>query len=266
VPSLQSACGSTETKLIVWLSHFDPAWGKKDNKPFPCSPSVKILAIETSMGQTSVALATGQFEDPILVKRLPKGEPQAEKLIPLVRDLMAAGELRFQDLGRVAVCIGPGGFSGIRAGVAAARGIGLAARLPVVGATSFQIMAAAFHQRQRPTQAFGIAAPAGATMVYCQIFAPDEAELSEIAAVPASEVGRFFGGKITVLTGPSAASLSEAGHICIPVEAPDLVPDAAVLGRLAASLTPDRHPPSPHYVRPADAKPQTGYAVDRKPD
>ena len=139
------------------------------------------------MGQTSVALATGQFGDQFLVKRLPKGELQAEKLIPLVGELMAAGELRFKDLDRVAVCIGPGGFSGIRAGVAAARGIGLAARLPVVGATSFQIMAAAFRQRQRPVQAFGIAAPAGATMVYCQIFGADEAELSEIEAMPAPE-------------------------------------------------------------------------------
>ena len=44
---------------------------------------------------------------------------------------------------RVAVSIGPGGFSGIRTGVAAARGIGLAAHIPVVGATSFRIMAEA---------------------------------------------------------------------------------------------------------------------------
>jgi tRNA threonylcarbamoyladenosine biosynthesis protein TsaB len=218
------------------------------------------------MGQTSVALATGQLESLILVKRLPKGEPQAEKLVPLVADLMAEAELRFRDLDRVAVCTGPGGFSGIRAGVAAARGIGLAANLPVVGATSFQIMAAAFQERQRASEPFGIVAPAGTNMVYCQIFAPDKTELAGIEAIPAAEAGRFFGGKITVLTGPAAALLTEAGHIGIPVEASDLVPDAAILARLAAGLSPDRHPPSPHYVRPADAKPQTGYAVDRKPD
>jgi tRNA threonylcarbamoyl adenosine modification protein YeaZ len=225
---------------------------------------VKILAIETSMGKTSVALVTGRPEDQAFVRRLPNGEPQAEMLVPLVRDLMMATELGFIDLDRVAVCIGPGGFSGIRAGVAAARGIGLAANLPVVGATSFQIMAAAFQERHRVAQAFGIAAPAGANMVYCQIFGPDGTELTEIEAMPSSEAGRFFAGKIVVLTGPAALSLSEAGYLTIPVEAPDLAPDAAVLGRLAAGLDPERHPPSPHYVRPADAKPQTGYAVERK--
>ncbi len=105
---------------------------------------MKILAIETSMGRTSVALK--RPGEPMLAKRIPSGRGQAEQLIPLIGALMEEANLPFASLTRVAVCIGPGGFSGIRTGVAAARGIGLAARIPVVGATSFRIMAAAFEE------------------------------------------------------------------------------------------------------------------------
>ena len=74
---------------------------------------------------------------------------------------MAHAGIEFSSLGRIAVCVGPGGFSGIRTGVAAARGIGLAAGVPVAGATSFQIMAAAFESEGEAPEVYGIAAPAG---------------------------------------------------------------------------------------------------------
>ena len=98
----------------------------------------------------------------MLVRRLPEGKPQAEGLIPLIGELMAAAGMAFPSLDRIAVSIGPGGFSGIRTGVAAARGLGLAAGVPVVGATSFKIMAAAFESegqragRLRPGGARGL--------------------------------------------------------------------------------------------------------------
>jgi tRNA threonylcarbamoyladenosine biosynthesis protein TsaB len=97
------------------------------------------------MRRISVAL-TERDGVSVLAKRLESGHSQAERLIPLLAEIMAEAAVPFSALERVAVCVGPGGFSSIRAGVAAARGIGLASRVPVVGATSFQIMAAAFEQ------------------------------------------------------------------------------------------------------------------------
>ena len=121
------------------------------------------------MGRTSVALA--RPGEPVLVKRIESGRGQAEQLIPLIGSLMEGAAVSFEALDRVAVCIGPGGFSGIRTGVAAGRGIGLAARLPVVGATSFRIMAAAFEKAADAPETYGLAAPAGMSAVYCQIVA-----------------------------------------------------------------------------------------------
>ncbi len=226
--------------------------------------AVKILAIETSMGRTSVALA--QPGDLVLAKRIESGRGQAEQIIPLIGSLMEEANLPFAALNRVAVCVGPGGFSGIRTGVAAGRGIGLAAHIPVVGATSFRIMAAAFEKAAKAPETYGLAAPAGMNAVYCQIVARGGTPVTGIVALPQSECAAFFEGKAEILAGPAAATLSEAGFVSMPVIAPELRPDAVTLAELAVSLDPERDSPAPYYVREADAKPQTRHLIALKAD
>ncbi len=217
------------------------------------------------MGRTSAAL-TPEPGASMLVRRLPEGAQQAEGLIPLIRDLMAEAGIAFAALGRIAVSTGPGGFSGIRTGVAAARGIGLAAGVPVVGTTSFQIMAAAFEKEGPVPEAYGIAAPAGLSAVFCQILGPGRTALTEILALPHSGTAAFFESRAGVIAGPAAGALSEAGYISLPVHGRAIVPDAVTLAELALELDPRRDLPSPCYVRPADARPQTGKSIPRKDD
>ena len=57
----------------------------------------------------------------------------AEALLPLVDRLVSPVEGGFGSLDRVAVTVGPGSYTGLRVGISAARGIGLAAGIPVVG-------------------------------------------------------------------------------------------------------------------------------------
>lgn len=217
------------------------------------------------MGRSSAALV---YEPgaPMLVRYLPEGSQQAEGLIPLIRDLIAQAGIAFTSLDRIAVSTGPGGFSGIRTGVAAARAIGLAAGVPVVGATSFQIMAAAFEKEGQVPDAYGIVAPAGLSAVFCQFLAPGRTALSEILALPHAETAAFFDGRAKVIAGPAAGPLSEAGYVSVPVKGGDIVPDAVTLAELAPELDPGRDLPSPYYVRPADARPQTGKLIPRKDD
>ena len=216
------------------------------------------------MGRTSVALT--RPGEPALVNRIEAGRGQAEQLVPLIGALMKEANLDFASLDRVAVCIGPGGFSGIRTGVAAARGIGLAARIPVVGATSFRIMATAFEEMGGVPETYALAAPTGLNAVYCQILARGGAPVTEIVALPQSECAAFFRGKVGVLAGPAAASLSEGGFVSLPIIAPELRPDAATLAEIAISLDPERDAPSPHYVRDADARPQTNHVITLESD
>jgi tRNA threonylcarbamoyl adenosine modification protein YeaZ len=218
------------------------------------------------MGRTSAALTGQRPGDSIHVRRLEAGAAQAEGLIPLIADLMADANIRFADLGRIAVCIGPGGFSGIRTGVAAARGIGLAADVPVVGATSFRILAAAFEMKGDVPQTYGIAAPAGLNTAFCQIFARGSRPVTEIAALPYAETAAFFEGRAGIFTGPAALALVEGGHVCLPVLEAGLMPDAETLAKIAPDLDPGRDLPSPYYVRSADARPQTSPLISRMDD
>ncbi len=216
------------------------------------------------MGRTSVALmAAGSV---LFAGCLEAGKPQAENLIPLIGEVIACSAISFAALDRIAVCVGPGGFSGIRAGVAAARAIGLAANIPVVGATSFQIMAAAFERDHEAPGPYGLAAPAGAGAVFCQIFRPGRSPLTDAVAMPQAEAGAFFEGRVETIAGPAASALREQGYLSLPISAPNLVPDAATLAALGASLDPERDLPIPLYVRPADARPQTAHLIPRKPN
>ena len=216
------------------------------------------------MGRTSAALAL-QAGSPVLVRYLREGQPQAEGVIPLIKRLMAEAEIAFSALDRIAVSTGPGGFSGIRTGVAAARGIGLAADVPVVGITSFQIMAAAFERLVAPVPgAYGLASPAGLSAVYCQILSPGRQALTEILALPHAETAAFFDGRAEAMAGPASGPLSEAGYVSVPVRGAAIAPDAATLAELAPGLDPMRDLPSPYYVRPPDAKPQTKHIIRRE--
>jgi tRNA threonylcarbamoyladenosine biosynthesis protein TsaB len=150
--------------------------------------------------------------------------------------------------------------------VAAARGIGLAAGVPVAGATSFRIMAKEFEETWDAPETYGIAAPAGLGAVFCQIFARGEKALTGIEALPHAACQAFFAGRAAVLAGPAAARLSEAGSVSLPVTAPGLHPDAATLATIAMSLDPERDLPIPYYVREADAKPQSGHVIALKDD
>src|SRR4051812_14151460 len=67
----------------------------------------------------------------------------AQALVPMLAAAMEEAGLGFGDLDAVGVTVGPGAFTGIRIGLAAARGIGLASGLPVFGVTGFAAIAAA---------------------------------------------------------------------------------------------------------------------------
>ena len=74
---------------------------------------MRILAIETSMGRTSVALSTGQPDKPCAVRRLEGVGPQAEALIPLIRDLISGEDIQFSALNRIAAGALAGALAGL---------------------------------------------------------------------------------------------------------------------------------------------------------
>ncbi|RMF12046.1 MAG: tRNA (adenosine(37)-N6)-threonylcarbamoyltransferase complex dimerization subunit type 1 TsaB, partial [Alphaproteobacteria bacterium] len=102
---------------------------------------VTVLAIDTSQGACSAALLEGDVVRAHAFEVLGRGH--AERLVPMVQDVMAAAGRGFSDLDLIGVTVGPGTFTGVRIGLAAARGFALAQGLPVAGVTSTEVVAEA---------------------------------------------------------------------------------------------------------------------------
>jgi tRNA threonylcarbamoyladenosine biosynthesis protein TsaB len=132
----------------------------------------------------------------------------AELLMPMLREAMAEAEIGFATLGLIAATVGPGSFTGIRVGLAAARGLALATGLPAVGITAFEAVAAAV---EPAGEAIVVAIDSRRAEFFLQVFAAD---------------GIAAGPPIAVAPGDLAASLPEGGLI--------LAGDGA--GRAAAAL------------------------------
>jgi tRNA threonylcarbamoyladenosine biosynthesis protein TsaB len=102
-----------------------------------------ILGFDTATRATAVALwspdglALGARDDP------PPGERprHTTRLMALIIELLDRAGLSWDDLERVAVGVGPGTFTGLRIGVATARGLALARRLPLVGISTLESLA-----------------------------------------------------------------------------------------------------------------------------
>ena len=99
-----------------------------------------ILSLDTA-GQ---ACAVCVWRDGVVLaareERMARG--QDARLVPLLLEVMAAAGVAFPQLDRIAVTRGPGSFTGLRIGLATARGLGLAADKPVIGIDRFSIHAA----------------------------------------------------------------------------------------------------------------------------
>jgi tRNA threonylcarbamoyladenosine biosynthesis protein TsaB len=229
---------------------------------------MNILAIETSMGCASAALALVHGgEARIVSRRGGAGRGQAETLFSLIASAMTEAGVGYGDLDLLAATRGPGGFSGVRAGIAAVRGFRLALGLPVAVVSTLELMA--FAATRRPDYAgtpFLIAAHAGAGHAFTQGFDAKGAPLSDAAILPLPEAWRSAAPGIETVAGPAAATLSEcalAAGGSLHVWAADLEPDAGDLAAMALGLKAEAHPPSPLYLRPPDAKPQRNALLAR---
>jgi tRNA threonylcarbamoyladenosine biosynthesis protein TsaB len=98
-----------------------------------------ILGIETATQQVSVAL--GGHEGVIGLVEVARGRRHAETLVPAIDHLRRAVGIELDELGAVAVDVGPGLFTGLRVGVATAKAMASALRVPVVGVPSLDLVA-----------------------------------------------------------------------------------------------------------------------------
>lgn len=209
-----------------------------------------ILALDTAMAACSVAVSDGGV---VLASSLvPMERGHAEALAPMVQEVMIEAGLPFPDLDRIAVTVGPGTFTGVRIGLAMARGLGLALRLPVIGIDSLSAIAA---NEVPDGKNVLVAADARKDEVYAALF-----ENGRTVRPPYVVAARLAACDVppgTLVMGTAApAVIAASGRGDLVLSSAGALPVAANFIALAAGLAPPGSMPAPLYLREADAKPQ----------
>jgi tRNA threonylcarbamoyl adenosine modification protein YeaZ len=196
-----------------------------------------VLAIDTAAPRLQLALLRPDGAIDSSVDELAQGH--AELLFPRLDALLERNDLAYADLDRVAVTTGPGSFTGLRIGLSAGRGLGVALGLPVVGVPSLVALSLAA-PRGKPV---AVLLDARRGEGYFQVFDAPGQPAGEAQLLPMEEARAHI---------PDDATLIESPFV-----------DVGVLARFAATADPAAFPPEASYVRGADARPQDKARIAR---
>lgn len=227
---------------------------------------MRILAIDTALGACSACVIDEGALVPVSAETLPMAKGHAEALMPLVERVMAAVEGGFASLDRVAVTVGPGSYTGLRVGLAAARAIGLAARIPVIGVTTLAATAAGLIGRE-PGRILASALDARYGQVYFQALNEDGRTLVAPRLASLRDAARLIGAGPVTLAGSGAMLVAkEAWAIGLDAFVADMGPFADIqwVARLGLRADPASSPPLPLYLKAPDAQPQDGARLSRR--
>jgi tRNA threonylcarbamoyladenosine biosynthesis protein TsaB len=172
---------------------------------------LRVLAIDTALGACSACILEAGDPEPLAREMILMERGHAEALLPLIDRVTSQTDGGFATLGRVAVTIGPGSYTGLRVGIAAARAIGLAAGIPVVGvATLSAYLAPLMALERRYVIAAAIDAKHG--QLYVQAIGPGGRAIIAPSLMGLREAVRVLGSGPVLLTGSGAPLLAvEAG-------------------------------------------------------
>lgn len=195
------------------------------------------LVIETATAACSVALLDGAVVRAAAHELVGRGH--AERLVPMIGEVLAAAHIARPDL--ILVDCGPGSFTGIRVGLAAARGLALAWGVDVAGYSALALIAAAAEED------VGVAIIGGHGEIFVQRFAREPLRpVTDMRSLLPAEGGREISDSLVLGSGAEAL-VAARGHGRAEARFPNAA-DAALLPAALAGL-----PPTPLYGRPPDA-------------
>ncbi len=222
---------------------------------------VSVLGIETSASVCAAALVRDGAV--VAAERLSMARGHAEALMPMIERVMRG--VAYANLDAVAVTAGPGAFTGLRIGLAAARGIALAAGIPAIGVSAFAALAAGIPPAARRDRAIAVAIDTKRGDVYLQSFDARLAPLGPGRVAGAAELAALLPSGPLYVAGDGARLVAAA----LPAGSRDIAwaqdltaPDAGVVAVLGAEMLAAARragapllPPEPLYLRAPEATP-----------
>lgn len=216
-----------------------------------------ILAIDTALDACAAAVLDTEAGELIAQESQSMKRGHAEALMPLIGRVIAASGVAFTGLGRIAVTTGPGSFTGLRVGLSAARGIALAANIPVVGVTTLGAYAAPIVSQNAEHPVIS-AIDARHDHVYLQVVSGNGSALVRPRVAPMAEALDASRFGTPHLVGNAAGLVADRwpSHAAPPVKVDTQpAPDISWVGWLGAAVSPNTAPARPFYLRAPDAKP-----------
>jgi tRNA threonylcarbamoyl adenosine modification protein YeaZ len=223
-----------------------------------------LLAIDTAASLCAACVYDGAAGRQLGREVLDIGKGHAERLIGVIETALQRAGITYKDVDRIGVAIGPGSFTGVRVGVATARGLALALSVPAVGINTLEALAAEARAKfsERPILA---AVDGRRGDLYCAAYAPDGAVLVTPATLSVAEAVALADRHEAAVAGNGADAILSAAGGKPPFDTGLRVAtaDIAFYARLAAAKQATGEKPKPLYLRGADAKPQSGFALVR---
>lgn len=205
---------------------------------------MKILAIDTTHSLCSAAFFDGRKIVSEIVEEKEHG--QAERLIPMIQEVLEKATACFQDIEAVAVTTGPGSFTGVRVGLAAADGIALAADLPMIGVSLLDVLAWKAYKQNPTLEKICLVLETKRDDFYVQMFDKGH-PLTPASVLSAQKTAEI---KDCLFAGNAVERLiEEVGDV------PKLdvsMPTAGEIAQYASEKTPRKEYPEPLYLREAE--------------
>ena len=174
------------------------------------------------------------------------GRGHAERLAPMVEELLKEQNISPEQIDRIAVCTGPGSFTGLRVALAFARGFALPRKIPVIGLSALRVLAAQMdpHKEVRVVSVINVRRGEVMWAAYdkrAEISAPITQPIDKAkAAIDALGYDRLAGDGAELIHEPSSI----------------LVVSGYALAHISQDFDPAEFPAMPLYARGPDAKPQ----------
>ena len=223
-----------------------------------------VLGLDTATPATVVGLLDSDAPQPLRERRHEPaaGErPQhAARLLAFAEELLTEAGLRFGDVQRIGVGLGPGTFTGLRIGVATARALAQAGGAELAGVSTLRALALAAEQQAPAGSGVLAVVDARRAEVFAGGWRDGESRLEQVALAPAALAERLrTGGERWLAVGDGAvrfrADLEGAGCLVAPDRSPLHGVAAGAICRLAieAPQATARDLVVPDYLRPPDA-------------
>ncbi|MCB9963800.1 MAG: tRNA (adenosine(37)-N6)-threonylcarbamoyltransferase complex dimerization subunit type 1 TsaB [Rhodospirillales bacterium] len=217
-----------------------------------------ILAFDTSMAACSAALCLSETGETLAAGHEPMQRGQAERLLPLIDELVKEAGLEFQNISLLSCTRGPGAFTGLRLSMATAKALSLSLNIPAIGISTLAAISATYRVSScaSETQKILTCLETKRKDYYTQLFDPFGRAVTPAACSTLRDVMQMITSDTSVIIGDAAQRLQKETGLESKMFVDIPYPDCMQIARLALeAYTPDKgrlQEMSPLYLRDAD--------------